>query len=145
MNVEYLMVHVQIPNDFLINYLAQSCCSDAVVLQQDAVWLLFRSLLLHRRLSVYLSYQVIKDLIYTQKRLPLENWLCILGTEVFFILLWIKCGELCFTSLTLIFDLAEDSRKAQLLHWRARFWPCSFPTTLSSSKSHLFPTKVIGT
>lgn len=144
MDVEYLMVHVQTPNEFLINYLAQSCCSDAVVLQQDAIWLLFRSLLLHRRLSVYLSYQVIKDLIYTQKRLIRELALCTWYKSTF-ILLWIKCGELSLTSLTLIFDLAEDSRKAQLLHWRARFWPCSFPTTLSSSKSHLFPTKVIGT
>ncbi|TNN66355.1 hypothetical protein EYF80_023394 [Liparis tanakae] len=25
------------------------------------------------------------------------------------------------------------------------FWPCSFPTTRSSSKSHLFPTRIIGT
>lgn len=49
------------------------------------------------------------------------------------------------TSRTLIFDLAEDSKKAQWFHCLARFWPCSFPTTRSSSKSHLFPTRIIGT
>lgn len=49
------------------------------------------------------------------------------------------------TSLTLIFDLAEVSKKAQLFHWRARFWPCSLPTTRSSSRSHLFPTRIMGT
>ncbi|KAF3861135.1 hypothetical protein F7725_001390 [Dissostichus mawsoni] len=49
------------------------------------------------------------------------------------------------TSLTLIFDLAEVSKKAQLLHCRARFCPCSFPTTRSSSRSHLLPTRIIGT
>ena len=52
-------------------------------------------------------------------------------------------GEL--TSRTLIFDLAEDSKKAQWFHCLARFWPCSFPTTRSSSRSHLFPTRIIGT
>lgn len=49
------------------------------------------------------------------------------------------------TSLTLIFDFAEDSKKAQLHHCLAKFWPCSLPTTRSSSKSHLLPTKIIGT
>lgn len=49
------------------------------------------------------------------------------------------------TSLTFIFDFAEDSKNAQLFHCLARFWPCSFPTTLSSSKSHLFPTRIMGT
>lgn len=33
----------------------------------------------------------------------------------------------------------------QLLNCFARFCPWSFPTTLSSSKSHLFPTRTIGT
>lgn len=66
-----------------------------------------------------------------------------------------KSLSLCYTvcalceqqlaSFTLIFDLAEVSKKAQLFHWRARFWPCSLPTTRSSSKSHLFPTRIIGT
>ena len=49
------------------------------------------------------------------------------------------------TSLTLIFALADDSRKAQLLNDRARLLPWSLPTTRSSSRSHLLPTKIIGT
>lgn len=53
--------------------------------------------------------------------------------------------DLDLTSLTLIFDLADVSKKAQLFHWRARFCPCSLPTTRSSSRSHLFPTKIMGT
>ena len=48
------------------------------------------------------------------------------------------------TSLTLILDLAEVSRKAQF-QLRARFCPWSFPTTRSSSKSHLLPTRIMGT
>ncbi len=75
------------------------------------------------------------------KGLPLEDCLYVTWCMCFFVVVFL----LWLTSLTFIFDLAEDSRKAQLLHWRARFWPCSFPTTLSSSKSHLFPTKIIGT
>lgn len=47
-------------------------CS-ACVLQKGAVWLLFRSLLFHRRLSVYLSNQIIKDLIHTKTILLLDN------------------------------------------------------------------------
>lgn len=54
-------------------------------------------------------------------------------------------GTFVLTSRTLIFDLAEDSKKAQWFHCLARFWPCSFPTTRSSSRSHLFPTRIIGT
>jgi len=49
-----------------------------------------------------------------------------------------------FTSLTLIFDLADVSRKAEF-HWRARPCPWSLPTTRSSSRSHLLPTRIIGT
>jgi hypothetical protein len=32
-----------------------------------------------------------------------------------------------------------------LLNCRARFSPCSLPTTRSSSRSHLFPTRIMGT
>ena len=49
-----------------------------------------------------------------------------------------------FTSLTLILDLADVSRKAEF-HVRARPCPWSLPTTRSSSKSHLLPTRIIGT
>ena len=38
-----------------------------------------------------------------------------------------------------------DKLPYQFPHCRARFWPWSLPTTLSSSKSHLFPTRTIGT
>ena len=53
--------------------------------------------------------------------------------------------QLTLTSLTLILDFADDSRKAQLHHCLAKFWPCSLPTTRSSSRSHLLPTRIIGT
>lgn len=49
------------------------------------------------------------------------------------------------TSLTLILDFADDSRKAQLHHCLAKFCPCSLPTTRSSSRSHLLPTRIMGT
>ena len=49
------------------------------------------------------------------------------------------------TSLTPIFALAEVSMKAQLLNCLARLSPWSLPTTLSSSRSHLFPTSTMGT
>ena len=61
---------------------------------------------------------------------------------------WFKInGEIkgLFTSLTLILALADDSRKAQLLKERAKFCPCSLPTTRSFSRSHLLPTSIIGT
>lgn len=48
------------------------------------------------------------------------------------------------TSLTLILALADVSIKAQL-NWLAKPFPKSFPTTRSSSKSHLLPTSTIGT
>ena len=48
------------------------------------------------------------------------------------------------TSLTLIFDFADVSINAQF-HLRERLAPWSLPTTRSSSKSHLFPTRIIGT
>lgn len=56
----------------------------------------------------------------------------------------LKYKFLLLTSLTFIFALAEVSMKAQL-NCRARLIPCSFPTTRSSSKSHLLPTNTIGT
>lgn len=49
------------------------------------------------------------------------------------------------TSLTLILLLAEVSRKAQEFHWRARPMPDSLATTRSTSRSHLFPTRTMGT
>lgn len=49
------------------------------------------------------------------------------------------------TSLTLILLLAEVSRKAQEFHWRARPIPDSLATTRSTSRSHLFPTRIMGT
>ena len=49
------------------------------------------------------------------------------------------------TSFTPILAFAEVSMNAQLLNCLARFSPWSFPTTRSSSKSHLLPTKTIGT
>lgn len=48
------------------------------------------------------------------------------------------------TSLTFILAFADVSKNSQL-KCLARFIPWSFPTTLSSSKSHLLPTKIIGT
>lgn len=48
------------------------------------------------------------------------------------------------TSLTLIFALADVSMNEQL-NCCASCFPNSLPTTLSSSKSHLLPTKTIGT
>ncbi len=50
----------------------------------------------------------------------------------------------CRTSFTLILDLADVSRNAQF-QLRERLLPWSLPTTRSSSKSHLFPTNIIGT
>ena len=58
----------------------------------------------------------------------------------------------CFASfllfsieLTLILDFAEVSIKAVLPHDLANEAPCSRPTALSDSKSHLFPTRTSGT
>lgn len=48
------------------------------------------------------------------------------------------------TSLTLILALADVSMNEQL-NWFASDLPSSLPTTRSSSKSHLLPTKTIGT
>merc|ERR1719322_176500 len=48
-------------------------------------------------------------------------------------------------SVTPIFDLAEVSMNVQLPNCLAIIIPWSFPTTLSSSKSHLLPTNTIGT
>ena len=45
----------------------------------------------------------------------------------------------------MIFALAEDSMKLTLAQVRARFSPWSLPTTRSSSKSDLLPTRTIGT
>lgn len=53
-------------------------------------------------------------------------------------------AERQLTSLTLILALADVSMNEQL-NWFASDLPSSFPTTLSSSKSHLLPTKTIGT
>lgn len=55
-----------------------------------------------------------------------------------------KFRHAVLTSLTLTFAFADVSRKAQL-KVLAKFWPWSLPTTRSSSKSHLLPTKIIGT
>merc|ERR1712169_16143 len=46
---------------------------------------------------------------------------------------------------TLFFVLAEASRKVQLLNFLARLSPCSVEITRWSCKSHLFPTKTMGT
>lgn len=48
------------------------------------------------------------------------------------------------TSFTLTFFFAEVSMNSQL-KCRANPIPWSFPTTRSSSKSHLFPTRIMGT
>lgn len=79
--------------------------------------------------------------------IPFFKWSKQPNTSVFFFLVNIHVCDIValLTSLTLIFDLAEVSKKAQLFHWRARFWPCSLPTTRSSSRSHLFPTRIMGT
>lgn len=53
-------------------------------------------------------------------------------------------NQCILTSLTLILDLADVSIKAQLNCW-AKLTPWSVITTLSSSKSHLLPTRTIGT
>lgn len=134
-------------------------------LKQDTVGFLFCLLLFHWRFPIYLSDQVIEDLRQHSKEerkfsrgvvVPshdpslsqegsnhrssaelIDNPDLVLGKE------GLHLGVL--TSRTLIFDLAEDSKKAQWFHCLARFWPCSFPTTRSSSKSHLFPTRIIGT
>lgn len=55
-----------------------------------------------------------------------------------------SCVQHCPTSFTLIFFFAEVSMNSQL-KCRARFIPWSLPTTLSSSRSLLFPTRIMGT
>lgn len=54
-------------------------------------------------------------------------------------------GSGALTSLTFILLLADVSRKAQEFHWRARPTPDSLATTRSTSRSHLFPTRIMGT
>lgn len=124
-------------------------------LKQDTVGFLFCLLLFHGRFPIYLSDQVIEDLRGQQRekrgiqrRQASLLWHMSPPIKMTKVREW-GGGEAwhlgALTSRTLIFDLAEDSKKAQWFHCLARFWPCSFPTTRSSSKSHLFPTRIIGT
>lgn len=114
-----------------------------VALEQRAVRPLFYFLLFHRRFSVDLSHQIVENLQDRNRGVTGAAARSEPGPA------GPACGRAAclrsLTSLTLIFDLAEVSKKAQLLHWRARFWPCSFPTTRSFSRSHLFPTRIMGT
>lgn len=133
-------------------------------LKQDTVGFLFCLLLFHWRFPIYLSDQVIEDLRRHNKDRWFNRGAGLLAHDpslkwqgfklrVRQLSLQISQTNLrkegshlgALTSRTLIFDLAEDSKKAQWFHCLARFWPCSFPTTRSSSKSHLFPTRIIGT
>lgn len=126
-------------------------------LKQDTVGFLFCLLLFHWRFPIYLSDQVIEDLRqHSKEEREFNRGVGVLSHDSN----QSSAAELIddpdrvlgkglhlgvLTSRTLIFDLAEDSKKAQWFHCLARFWPCSFPTTRSSSKSHLFPTRIIGT
>lgn len=86
-------------------------------------------------LPVNLSHQVIKDL--RGRRQKPANHRAALGYV---------CVCVCVvTSLTLILLFAEVSRKAQEFHWRASPMPDSLATTRSTSRSHLFPTRIMGT
>ncbi|RNA23576.1 hypothetical protein BpHYR1_035123 [Brachionus plicatilis] len=55
----------------------------------------------------------------------------------------LKKNKAVFTSLTLEFNFAEASMKLECVLF-AKVWPSSSSTSLSSSKSLLFPTMIIG-